>query len=58
MMPPKPIRENPITHIGFTVDSSGSMRTKNLLKNFEIIHQDGAKILIDPKATMFLLIMT
>jgi len=25
------------------------------LKNFEIINQDGAKILIDPKATMFLL---
>ena len=25
------------------------------LKNFEIIQQDGAKILIDPKATMFLL---
>ena len=25
------------------------------LKNFEIIKQDGAKILIDPKATMFLL---
>ena len=25
------------------------------LKNFEIIDQDGAKILIDPKATMFLL---
>ena len=25
------------------------------LKNFEIIYQDGAKILIDPKATMFLL---
>ena len=25
------------------------------LKNFEIIIQDGAKILIDPKATMFLL---
>ena len=25
------------------------------LKNFEIILQDGAKILIDPKATMFLL---
>jgi len=25
------------------------------LKNFEIIHQDGAKVLIDPKATMFLL---
>ena len=24
------------------------------LKNFEIIHQDGAKILIDPKATIFL----
>ena len=24
-------------------------------KNFEIIHQDGAKVLIDPKATMFLL---
>ncbi len=27
----------------------------NNLKNFEAIHQDGAKILIDPKATMFLL---
>ena len=27
----------------------------NNLKNFETIHQDGAKILIDPKATMFLL---
>ena len=26
----------------------------NNLKNFEAIHQDGAKILIDPKATMFL----
>ena len=25
------------------------------LKNFEIINQDGAKVLIDPKATMFLL---
>ena len=25
------------------------------LKNFETINQDGAKILIDPKATMFLL---
>ena len=25
------------------------------LKNFEIINQDGARILIDPKATMFLL---
>ena len=25
------------------------------LKNFEVIDQDGAKILIDPKATMFLL---
>ena len=25
------------------------------LKNFEIIKQDGAKVLIDPKATMFLL---
>ena len=25
------------------------------LKNFEVIYQDGAKILIDPKATMFLL---
>ncbi len=25
------------------------------LKNFETIQQDGAKILIDPKATMFLL---
>ena len=25
------------------------------LENFEIIQQDGAKILIDPKATMFLL---
>ena len=25
------------------------------LNNFEIIYQDGAKILIDPKATMFLL---
>ena len=25
------------------------------LKNFEIIDQDGAKVLIDPKATMFLL---
>ena len=25
------------------------------LKNFEIIHQDGANVLIDPKATMFLL---
>ena len=25
------------------------------LKNFEIIYQDGAKVLIDPKATMFLL---
>ena len=25
------------------------------LKNFEIIQQDGAKILIDPKATIFLL---
>tara|TARA_X000000950_G_scaffold155807_1_gene191078 strand:+ start:209 stop:544 length:336 start_codon:yes stop_codon:yes gene_type:complete len=25
------------------------------LKNFEIIDQEGAKILIDPKATMFLL---
>ena len=24
------------------------------LKNFETINQDGAKILIDPKATMFL----
>ena len=24
-------------------------------KNFEIIEQDGAKVLIDPKATMFLL---
>ena len=24
-------------------------------KNFEIIYQDGAKVLIDPKATMFLL---
>ena len=28
--------------------------SKNL-KNFETINQDGAKILIDPKATMFLL---
>ena len=27
----------------------------NNLKNFEIINQEGAKILIDPKATMFLL---
>ena len=27
----------------------------SVLKNFEIIDQDGAKILIDPKATMFLL---
>ena len=27
----------------------------NNLKNFEAINQDGAKILIDPKATMFLL---
>ena len=27
----------------------------SVLKNFEIIHQDGAKVLIDPKATMFLL---
>ena len=25
------------------------------LKNFEIVHQDGAKVLIDPKATMYLL---
>jgi len=25
------------------------------LKNFEIIDQDGAKVLIDPKATMFLI---
>ena len=25
------------------------------LKNYEIIDQDGAKVLIDPKATMFLL---
>jgi len=25
------------------------------LKNYEIIFQDGAKVLIDPKATMFLL---
>ena len=25
------------------------------LKNFELINQDGAKVLIDPKATMFLL---
>ena len=25
------------------------------LKNFEVIIQDGAKVLIDPKATMFLL---
>ena len=25
------------------------------LKNYEIIYQDGAKVLIDPKATMFLL---
>ena len=25
------------------------------LRNFEIIDQDGAKVLIDPKATMFLL---
>ena len=25
------------------------------LKNYEIINQDGAKVLIDPKATMFLL---
>ncbi len=25
------------------------------LKNFEIINKDGAKVLIDPKATMFLL---
>ena len=25
------------------------------LKNFEIIYQEGAKVLIDPKATMFLL---
>ncbi len=27
----------------------------NDLNNFEIIDQDGAKVLIDPKATMFLL---
>ena len=27
----------------------------SVLKNFETIHQDGAKVLIDPKATMFLL---
>ena len=27
----------------------------SVLKNFEIIDQDGAKVLIDPKATMFLL---
>ena len=27
----------------------------SLLKDFEIIKQDGAQILIDPKATMFLL---
>ena len=27
----------------------------SVLKNFEAIHQDGAKVLIDPKATMFLL---
>ena len=27
----------------------------NILKNFEAIEQNGAKILIDPKATMFLL---
>ena len=27
----------------------------NNLKNFEIINQEGAKILIDPKATMYLL---
>ena len=33
MMPPKPISENPITHIGFIVDSSGSMHTNNLYKN-------------------------
>tara|TARA_A100001011_G_scaffold128744_1_gene135742 strand:+ start:242 stop:577 length:336 start_codon:yes stop_codon:yes gene_type:complete len=26
-----------------------------ILKNFEIIHQNGVKVLIDPKATMFLL---
>ena len=25
------------------------------LQNFEVINQDGAKVLIDPKATMFLL---
>lgn len=25
------------------------------LDNFEVIHKDGAKVLIDPKATMFLL---
>tara|TARA_Y100001935_G_C16848169_1_gene287305 strand:- start:57 stop:392 length:336 start_codon:yes stop_codon:yes gene_type:complete len=25
------------------------------LKNYELINQDGAKVLIDPKATMFLL---
>ena len=29
----KPISENPITHIGFIVDSSGSMHTNNLYKN-------------------------
>ena len=27
----------------------------SVLKNFEIIHKDGVKVLIDPKATMFLL---
>ena len=27
----------------------------SVLKNFEIVHQYGAKVLIDPKATMFLL---
>ena len=27
----------------------------SVLKNFEIVHQDGVKVLIDPKATMFLL---
>ena len=29
--------------------------SSNDLNNFEIIDQDGAKVLIDPKATMFLL---
>ena len=27
----------------------------SILKNYEIVRQDGAKVLIDPKATMFLL---